>query len=289
MIDLIISAVLKGGMYILISMGLSLVYGVMKIPNFAHGEFYLIGAYCAYVGLSMLGLPGIVVLVLAAVMGFVFGAIIERLTFNPLRKRSKSDWSLNTFLVTAGISFVIQNVAQMIFGAEFLGVEKIWAGSLNIAGINIPMDRMIAFVVAIAVVIFFWAFLKKTRTGNAITAVSENEEGAMLMGVQINSIHTLTFALSSMLAAIAGAALISITPASPSMGLKPLYAAWFVVILVGLGNLEATIVGAFIVSFIEVFATYYVGAAWADAVSLSVIVVILLIKPTGLFGKRVKV
>lgn len=121
MIDLIISAVLKGGMYILISMGLSLVYGVMKIPNFAHGEFYLIGAYCAYVGLSMLGLPGIVVLVLAAVMGFVFGAIIERLTFNPLRKRSKSDWSLNTFLVTAGISFVIQNVAQMIFGAEFLG------------------------------------------------------------------------------------------------------------------------------------------------------------------------
>ncbi len=289
MIDLIISAVLKGGMYILISMGLSLVYGVMKIPNFAHGEFYLIGAYCAYVGLSMLGLPGIVVLVLAAVMGFVFGAIIERLTFNPLRKRSKSDWSLNTFLVTAGISFVIQNVAQMIFGAEFLGVEKIWAGSLNIAGINIPMDRMIAFVVAIAVVILFWALLKKTRTGNAITAVSENEEGAMLMGVQINSIHTLTFALSSMLAAIAGAALISITPAYPSMGLKPLYAAWFVVILVGLGNLEATIVGAFIVSFIEVFATYYVGAAWADAVSLSVIVVILLIKPTGLFGKRVKV
>ena len=289
MIDLIISAVLKGGMYILISMGLSLVYGVMKIPNFAHGEFYLIGAYCAYVGLSMLGLPGIVVLVLAAVMGFVFGAIIERLTFNPLRKRSKSDWSLNTFLVTAGISFVIQNVAQMIFGAEFLGVEKIWAGSLNIAGINIPMDRMIAFVVAIAVVILIWALQKKNKTKKDKTPVSENEEGAMLMGVQINSIHTLTFALSSMLAAIAGAALISITPAYPSMGLKPLYAAWFVVILVGLGNLEATIVGAFIVSFIEVFATYYVGAAWADAVSLSVIVVILLIKPTGLFGKRVKV
>ncbi|UWP58459.1 branched-chain amino acid ABC transporter permease [Ruminococcus gauvreauii] len=289
MIELFISAFLKGGMYILIAMGLSLVYGVMKIPNFAHGEFYLIGAYCSYIGLSMLKLPGVVVIALAAVMGFVFGAIIERLTFNPLRKRSKSDWSLNTFLVTAGISFVIQNVAQMIFTAEFWGVEKIWQGSLNIAGINIPTDRVISFVIAIAVVIIFWAFLKKTRTGNAITAVSENEEGAMLMGVQINSIHTLTFALSSMLAAIAGAALISITPAYPTMGLKPLYSAWFVVILVGLGNLEATIVGAFIVSFIEVFATYYVGAAWADAVSLSVIVVILLIKPTGLFGKRVKV
>ncbi len=289
MLDLIISAVLKGGMYILISMGLSLVYGVMKIPNFAHGEFYLIGAYCAYVGLSILKLPAIVTMALAAVMGFAIGAVIERLTFNPLRKRSKADWSLNTFLVTAGISFVIQNVAQMIFGAEFFGVEKVWAGSLKVAGINIPMDRVIAFVIAIAVVIFFWLFLKKSRTGNAITAVSENEEGAMLMGVQINSIHTLTFGLSSMLASIAGAALISITPAYPTMGQKPLYSAWFVVILVGLGNLEATIVGAFMVSAIEVFATYYVGAAWADAVSLSVIVIILLIKPTGLFGKRVKV
>ncbi len=289
MLDLIISAVLKGGMYILISMGLSLVYGVMKIPNFAHGEFYLIGAYCAYVGLSILKLPALVTMGLAAVMGFAMGAVIERLTFNPLRKRSKADWSLNTFLVTAGISFVIQNVAQMIFGAEFFGVERVWAGSLKIAGINIPMDRVIAFVIAIAVVLFFWLFLQKSRTGNAITAVSENEEGAMLMGVQINSIHTLTFGLSSMLASIAGAALISITPAYPTMGQKPLYSAWFVVILVGLGNLEATIVGAFMVSAIEVFATYYVGAAWADAVSLSVIVIILLIKPTGLFGKRAKV
>lgn len=289
MIDLIISAVLRGGMYILISMGLSLVYGVMKIPNFAHGELYLIGAYSAYVGLSWLGLPGFAAILLAAVVGFVFGAVIERLTFNPLRKRSKADWSLNTFLVTAGISFIIQNAAQMIFSAEFLGVERIWGGSIAMAGINVPMDRIIAFVIAIVVVVFFWIFLKKTRTGNAITAVSENEEGAMLMGVQINTIHTLTFALSSMLAAIAGAALISITPASPTMGQEPLYAAWFVVILVGLGNLQATIVGAFMVSFIEIFATYYVGAAWTDAVSLSVIVVILLIKPTGLFGKKVKV
>lgn len=289
MLDLIISAVLKGGMYILISMGLSLVYGVMKIPNFAHGEFYLIGAYCAYVGLSLMGLPGVVVIILAALIGFIIGAVVERLTFNPLRKRSKADWSLNTFLVTAGISFIIQNVAQMIFSAEFWGVERIWNGSISVGGIDVPADRIIAFVVAIAVVVFFWIFLKKTRTGNAITAVSENEEGAMLMGVKINFIHTLTFALSSMLAAIAGAALISLTPAYPTMGLKPLYAAWFVVILVGLGNLEATIVGAFMVSFIEVFATYYVGAAWADAVSLSVIVVILLVKPTGLFGKKMKV
>ena len=289
MIDLIISAILKGGMYILIAMGLSLVYGVMKIPNFAHGEFYMIGAYCAYVGMATLGLPAIVVLVFAAAFGFLCGAVIERLTFNPLRKRSKADWGLNTFLVTAGLSFVIKMIAQKIFGAEYFGVEKLFGGSITLGSINVPMDRIIAFLIAIAVLVIFWLFLKKTRTGNAITAVSENEEGAMLMGVKINTIHTLTFGLSSMLAAIAGAALISITPASPEMGQKPLYAAWFVVILVGLGNLEATIVGAFMVAFIEVFATYIVGAAWTDAVSLSVIVIILIFKPQGLFGKKLKV
>ena len=289
MVDLIISAVLKGGIYILISMGLSLVYGVMGIPNFAHGEFYLIGAYCAYVGLSRMGLPGVVVIVLAGAIGFLVGADVERLTFNPLRKRSRADWSLNTFMVTAGISFVIQNLAQLIFGAEFFGVEKIWGGSIRMGSINVPADRLIAFAIAILAVGVFWWFLKNTRTGNAITAVSQNETGAMLMGVQINKIHTLTFGLSAMLASIAGAALISMTPASPMMGQKPLYAAWFVVILVGLGNLEATIVGAFMVAFIETFATYFVGAAWTDAVSLSVIVIILIFKPTGLFGKKEKV
>lgn len=289
MLDLIISALLKGGIYILISMGLTLVYGVMKISNFAHGEFYLIGAYAAYYGVSYFKLPALVSILFAAVMGFVIGAAIEKLCFYPMRKRSKGDWGLNTFLVAAGLSFIIQNVAQLLFTANYHGITQLWAGYVPIAGLKVPIDRVVAFIIALVSMAIFYLFLKKTRTGNAIRAVSEHETGARLMGINLNNIHTLTFALSAMLAAIAGAALLSVTPASPTMGIKPLYTAWFVVILVGLGNLEATIIGSFIVAFVESFATYYVGAAWQDAVSLSIIVLILIFKPAGLFGKKTKV
>lgn len=289
MADLIVGAILKGGMYILISMGLTLVYGVMKIANFAHGEFYMVGAYAAFFCMSILGMPPILAILVAAGVGFVFGVVAEIICFSPLRKRSKKDWILNAFLVTAGLSFVLQYSAQLFFSANYQGVKAMFPGSVKVGSIDAAMDRVVAFVIAIVVMAIFWFFLKKTKTGNAILAVSEHETGAMLMGINLKFIHTLTMGLSAMLAALAGAALLSITPASPLMGQKPLYSAWFIVILVGLGNLEATIVGSFIVAFIEAFANFYVGAAWQDAVSLSIIVLILIFKPAGLFGKKAKV
>jgi branched-chain amino acid transport system permease protein len=287
--DVFVGAVLRGGMYVLIALGLSLVWGVMKIPNFAHGEFYLIGAYACYFGIKSFGMPATLAVLFAAFTGLVLGAVIEKLTFCQLRKRSKGDWVTNTFLVAAGISFIIQNLAQYLFTANYFGVDKMWGGTRKLAGFTVSTDRLAAFFIAMAALLIFWLFLRKTRIGNAILAVSEHETGAMLMGVQIDRIHTLTFSLSSMLCALAGGALLSFTPAYPTMGLQPLYTAWFVVILVGLGNMEATIVGGFIVGLIEVTATYYLGAAWQNAVSLSVIVLILLFKPAGLFGKKIKV
>lgn len=289
MADLIIGAVLKGGMYILISMGLTLVYGVMRISNFAHGEFYMIGAYVAYLCAAVLKLPSLLSILVAALTGFAVGVILERICFYPLRKRSQKDWGLNTFLVTAGISFILQYGVQYFVGANYYGVKELFPGSVRIANVSVPMDRIVAFIIAIGTMLVFWMFLKKSKTGSAIRAVSEHEIGAMLMGVNLNQIQSLTLGLSSMLAALAGAALLAITPASPMMGQKPLYAAWFVVILVGLGNLEATIIGSFMVAFIESFANFYVGAVWQDAISLSVIVLILIFKPNGLFGKKAKV
>lgn len=289
MADLIIGALLKGGMYILISMGLTLVYGVMRISNFAHGEFYMVGAYTAYFCVTAFGLPPLLAILLSAVMGFIVGVLCEKICFAPLRKRSKKDWALNTFLVTAGLSFVFQYGAQLLFTANYRGVKQLFAGSVRFGGIDVAMDRVVAFGIALVVMGIFWLFLKKSRTGNAILAVSEHETGAMLMGVNLNFIHTLTLGLSSMLSALAGAALLAVTPASPLMGQKPLYSAWFVVILVGMGNLEATIIGSFIVAFVESFANFYVGSTWQDAISLSIIVLILIFKPAGLFGKKAKV
>lgn len=288
--ELIIVGMLRGGLYILMAMGLSLVFGVMKIPNFAHGEFYMLGAYFAYYSFAVWGLPPPLAIIIAGVAGFLCGALLERTTFYPLRKRSRRDWIMNSFLVTAGISFILQNLTLSFVGADFKGVPKYWSGSLALStGMNISLDRVVGFSIAMVSVGVFWLFLKKTKTGNAIIAVSEHETGAMLMGIELNKIHTLTFALSSMLAAIAGAALLSIIPAYPAMGLQPLYKSWFVVILVGLGNIEATIIGGFIVGLIEAAASFGVGAMWQDVISLSIIILVLLFKPTGLFGGKLKV
>lgn len=288
-LDLLVGGILRGGMYVLMAMGLSLVFGVMRIPNFAHGEFYMIGAYFSYFACTLWGFPPAMAIVVAGIGGFVCGALMEKITFYPLRKRSRGDWIMNSFLVTAGISFILQNLAQALIGNDFKGVPQYWGGSVNYAGLSISTDRIVGFLIAMASVAIFWLFLKKTKTGNAIRAVSEHETGAMLMGIELNKIHTLTFALSSMLAAIAGAALLSIIPAFPTMGLTPLYKSWFVVILVGLGNIQATIIGGLLVGVIEAVASFSLGAMWQDVVSLSIIILVLLIKPTGLFGKKTKV
>jgi branched-chain amino acid transport system permease protein len=288
--DLLVGGFLRGGIYILMAIGLTVVFGVMKIPNFSHGEFYMLGAYLSYFACAEWGLPPVIAILIAGLGGFVCGALIEKTTLYPLRKRSQEDWIMNTFMLTAGISFIMQNMVQAILGADFKGVPKYWSGSVDwFPGLNISIDRVVGFLIAILFVAIFWVFLKKTKTGNAILAVSEHETGAMLMGIEINKIHTLTFALSSMLAAIAGAALLSIIPAYPTMGLQPLYKSWFVVILVGLGNIEATIIGGFMVGLIETISSFGLGIMWQDVISLSIIILVLLFKPAGLFGKKLKV
>jgi len=289
MIDLMIGGFLRGGMYVLMAMGLSLVFGVMKIPNFAHGEFYMLGAYLAFYSIMVWGLPAPLSFLIAAAGAFLIGAAIEKIVFYPLRKRSKKDWVLNSFLVTAGLSFVLINLAQALIGVEYKGVTEIWPGAVKIATMNLSYDRIVGFVVAISTLLIFWLFFTKTKTGNAIWAVSEDETGAVLMGIDLNGIQTLTFALSCMMAAIAGAALLSIIPAYPTMGVAPLMKSWLVVILVGLGNIQATVVGGFIVGLIETYATYNFGASWQDVISLSLIILVLIFKPSGLFGKRQKV
>ena len=287
--DLLIGAILWGGIYVLMAMGLSLVFGVMKIPNFAHGEFYMIGAYVMYFTNVLWHLPPAVCLIFAAIGGLLAGAIAERLALRPLRKRTKGDWIMNSFLVTAGLSIILQNLALVSIGPNYQGVTELWHGSVYVFGTKVSFDSLFGFLIAMGAVGVFWLFLKKTRTGNAILAVSEHETGAMLMGIDLNKIHTLTFALSGMLAAIAGGVLLSLIPAYPFMGLTPLYKSWFVVILVGLGNVQATIVGGFMIAIIETLAAYFLGTGWQDVVSLSIIILVLLIKPTGLFGKSLKV
>jgi len=283
------SGLLRGGIYILMAVGLSLVFGVMNIPNFAHGEFYMVGAFFAFFSFTMFGLSPIIAILAAGLGTLILGVLLEKIIFVPLRKKSKDEWVMNSFLVTIGLSIALINIATAIWGSNFKGIPSYWEGSIKLfSSVNISIDRFVGFVVAIAVVIVFWLFLNKTKIGLSIRAVAQNERGAMLVGIKLSSVYTLTFALSCMLAGIAGACLLSINPAYPNMGVAPLYKSWFVVILVGMGNIGGSIAGGLIVGMLEAFSFYFLGSGWQDVVSLSAIILILVFKPAGIFGSSVK-
>jgi branched-chain amino acid transport system permease protein len=286
--NLLLTGLLRGGLYALMAVGLALVFGVMNICHFAHGEYYVLGAYAAYFAYVTYGLDPIVSIIIAAMLSFLAGVVTDKLLFSPLRKRSKGDWVVNAFLLTAGLSVVLQNVYRQVFGMRYRGITQYWNASIKLLGMNVSADRVIAFCIALLAIAALWVFLQKTRPGRAIRAVSQDEQGAVLLGINLDSIHTLTFALGSMLAGLGGASLLSLSPAYPFGGNKPLIASWFVVTIAGLGNVQGAIIGGLIVGLFESVSYFYLGQGWQDVASLGLLILLLLFKPTGLFGTQIK-
>ena len=287
--DLFVTGILRGGLYALMAGGLALLFGVMNICNFAHGELFIIGSYVAYFAHVTFGLSPLLAILVAAVGSFVAGILIEKTFFSTLRKTSKGEWVMNAFLVTLGVSVVFQNGAQLIWGVKYRGITQYWEGTVQLTPrMAIAADRAVAFLISLGAIALFWLFMRRTQIGRAIRAVSQNERGAMLVGIDLNMIHTLTFALGSMLAGLGGASLLSLVPAYPFAGVKPNIRSWFVVTVVGLGNVGGSIVGDFIVGLLESFAYYFLGQGWQDVASLVMLILLLLLKPSGLFGSEVK-
>lgn len=287
--DLFVTGVLRGGLYALMAGGLALLFGVMNICNFAHGELFIIGSYMAYFAHVTFGLSPLLAILVATLGSFVAGILIEKTFFSTLRKTSKGEWVMNAFLVTLGVSVVFQNGAQLIWGVKYRGITQYWEGTIQITPrMAIAADRAVAFLISIGAIVLFWLFMRRTQIGRAIRAVSQNERGAMLVGIDLNNIHTLTFALGSMLAGLGGASLLSLVPAYPFAGVKPNIRSWFVVTVVGLGNVGGSIIGGFIVGLLESFAYYFLGQGWQDVASLVMLILLLLFKPSGLFGSEVK-
>jgi len=301
--SILVDTLVTGGMWALMAGGLALVFGVMNIPNFAHGEFFMIGSLVAFtvfvpiqealldnpdsVVLKVAGpFPGIIV---AAVVGFLCGVLLEVLLFRPLRKRSREQWVMNTFLLTAGVSVLLVNSDRLLFGNDFRGITRYWdVKPIDILGVSVSVDRAMVFVIAMIMIAVFAVFLQRTRMGRAMRAVSQDETGAQMAGIDLNRIFVLTMGLSCALAALAGAALLFMYPSFPDVGIQPLYLAWYVVILAGLGNVQGAIIGAFIVALLQTLAVYYVGLGWVDVLPTAFIILILLFKPSGLFGSEVK-
>ncbi len=298
----LINSIITGGYLALLAGGLALVFGVMNIPQFAHGESFMIGASIAYFVFSPIdeylaenpnavlsAVAPFVAFAAAAVVGFIVGALIERFIFHPLRHRSQAGWVMNTFLLTVGISFVIVNGATLTIGANFRGIPRYWdVEPVELLGTRVSVDRIVAFVIAMITIGLLWAFLRRTRTGRAIRAVSQDETGAELVGINLDFIHNLTFSLATATAALAGASLLSIFQAYPTVGVKPLYLSWYVVMLAGLGNIAGAIVGGFIVALLQSATQQFIGIAWEDVVPVIVMILLLIVLPSGIFGSEVK-
>jgi branched-chain amino acid transport system permease protein len=301
--SILVDTLVTGGMWALMAGGLALVFGVMNIPNFAHGEFFMIGSLVAFTVFvpirdALLKNPDSVILkvagpfpgmIVAAAVGFVCGVLLEVVLFRPLRKRSREQWVMNTFLLTAGVSVLLVNGDRLVFGNDFRGISRYWdVKPLQILGVPVSVDRAMVFVIAMVMIAVFAVFLQRTRTGRAMRAVSQDETGAQMAGIGLNRIFVLTMGLSCALAALAGAALLSMYPSFPDVGMQPLYLAWYVVILAGLGNVQGAIIGAFIVALLQTLAVTFVGLGWVDVLPTAFIILILLFKPSGLFGSEVK-
>jgi branched-chain amino acid transport system permease protein len=298
----IANVIVTGGMWALLAAGLALVFGVMNIPHFAHGESFMVGAYVGYFVFTPLSdylkdnpspvlsfFAPVVGVIAAAIVGAILGAIIERLVFAPLRKRTRSGWVMNTFLLTVGISFVLVYGTTLVLGPNFRGIPRYYdVPPIEFLGMRVAVDRIFAFIIAIITIAALTYFMQRTRTGRAIRAVSQDETGAQLVGINLGFIHTLTFSLATAMAAMAGAALLFMFQAYPSVGLKPLYLAWYVVMMVGLGNVYGAIIGGFIVAMLQTATQQFFGISWDLVIPTVVMILILILVPSGIFGSEVK-
>ncbi len=298
----ILNSIVSGGILALLAVGLALVFGVMNVPNFAHGESFMVGAYVGYFVFTPLNnyvqedgnqflatVAPMIAVIAAAIVGLILGAVLERLLFAPLRHRTKEGWVMNSFLLTVGLAFVLINGTTLLLGPNFRGIPRYYyIPPIEILDIRIAADRIFAFVIAIVTIVALTFFMQRTRTGRAIRAVAQDETGAQLVGINLDFIYTLTFALATAMAAMAGAALLYMFQAYPTVGLKPLYLSWYVVMLVGLGNVYGAIVGGFIVALLQTATQQFIGIAWEDVVPTIIMVIILIVVPSGIFGSKVK-
>ena len=285
-VQTLISGLSLGSIYALIALGYTMVYGIAKMLNFAHGDVIMVGAYAVIVAVFSLGLPPVLAILLSIVICVALGITIERLAYKPLRQAP----SLSVLITAIGVSYFLQNISLLIFGSEqkafpqLFSVEGINLGEIYIDGITV-----ITLIVTAVIMVGLTLFINKTRMGKAMRAVSEDKEAAGLMGISTNHTITITFAIGSALAAVAsifyGMTYVYIKPTTGAMpGIKAFTAAVFG----GIGSIPGAMLGGILLGVIEQFSKAYISTLWADAIVFAVLVIVLVVKPTGLLGKQIR-
>ncbi len=281
----LISGLNLGSIYALIALGYTMVYGIAKMLNFAHGDVIMIGAYSVIVTVSSLGLPPVIAILIGIAFCALLGVSIEFLAYKPLRKAS----SLAVLITAIGVSYFLQNIAQLIFGTQQLAFPKIInLRPIKIGSVQIDGITLVTLCVTAVIMVLLTLFINFTKIGKAMRAVSEDKEAAELMGISTNRTISITFAIGSALAMIAslfyGATYTYIKPTTGSMpGIKAFTAAVFG----GIGSIPGAMLGGIMLGIIEQYSKAYISTTMSDAIVFGVLILVLLVKPTGLLGKKI--
>ncbi len=282
----LINGISLGSVYAIIALGYTMVYGIAKMLNFAHGDVIMVGAYVIFTIISTMGYPPIVGVVVAVALCTVLGITIERIAYKPLRNTS----SLAVLITAIGVSYFLQNMALIVFGADTKSFNSIVKfGPFNIAGLTISGETLVTIVSCIVIMLILTTFINKTKAGQAMLAVSEDKGAAVLMGINVNGTIALTFAIGSGLAAIAGALLCSAYPTlSPYTGSMPGIKAFTAAVFGGIGSIPGAFVGGILLGIIEILGKAYISSQLSDAIVFAVLIIVLIVRPTGILGKNIQ-
>ena len=286
LISNLINGLSLGSIYAVIALGYTMVYGIAKMLNFAHGDVIMIGSYVVFLLTTKAGLNPYLSLVIAMVACTLLGLMIERFAYRPLRGATP----LAVLITAIGVSYLLQNLALLLFGSQVKSFSSIFHfPSIKLAGgqIVITDETIVTIAVSVVIMIGLTLFVNKTKPGRAMLAVAEDQGAARLMGVNVNGTIALTFAIGSALAAVAGVLLCSTYPTlSPTTGAMPGIKAFVAAVLGGIGSIPGAMIGGLAIGVIEILSRTYISSQLADAIVFAVLIIVLIVKPTGILGKK---
>ncbi|MEY3791056.1 MAG: hypothetical protein RLZ09_1892 [Pseudomonadota bacterium] len=279
--EILIYGAVTSAIYAMLAVGFTLIFGVARVLNLAHGSFYALGAYGTYVLTSIVGLPLWLAALLAIAGVSLFGVVIEKVLVRPLRYSQ-----LGVLMITLAVSLVVEQALFLIFGSEYRNVPAFIDTKVSIGGVDVAGQRLLTLVVAVVAIGALYLFIQRTRLGSAILAISQDAEAAKYMGIPSDRIFSLVMAISAALAALAGVLAGPFLSVQPSMHLLPIVKAFAIVIVGGLGSIPGSILAALMLGYAETLVAYLISTSWTEIVSVLATLLTLVLRPAGIFGKR---